>query len=59
MRRCMEIEKQLVAMEEDILVNPQYVQKIYEPQDEEGAPQSSGSSSHTASPFNVSSINVV
>lgn len=34
---CMTVEKQVEAMEEEIMVNPQYVQKVLRPQDEDGA----------------------
>ncbi|KAB7503572.1 COP9 signalosome complex subunit 3 [Armadillidium nasatum] len=33
---CMAVERQIQAMEEEIMVNPQYVQKLLGPQDEDG-----------------------
>ncbi|XP_045130958.1 COP9 signalosome complex subunit 3-like [Portunus trituberculatus] len=41
MQLCMEVERRLQAMEEEIVVNPQYVQKVVGPQDDEGPSQSS------------------
>ena len=45
MRICMEVERRLVAMEEEIVINPQYVQKVFEPQDDESPAPSSGQTS--------------
>lgn len=45
MQLCMEVERRLQAMEEEIVVNPQYVQKVVGPQDDEGPTQSSTQSS--------------
>ncbi|KAG7166561.1 COP9 signalosome complex subunit 3-like 2 [Homarus americanus] len=44
MQLCMEVERRLQAMEEEIVVNPQYVQKVLGPQDDEGPTPSSAQS---------------
>lgn len=54
MQLCMEVERRLQTMEEEIVVNPQYVQKVLGPQDDEGpAPSSAQSSSSSSSTFNI------
>ncbi|KAK7083996.1 COP9 signalosome complex subunit 3 [Halocaridina rubra] len=45
MQLCMEVERRLQAMEEEIVVNPQYVQKVLGPQEDEGPTPSSAQSS--------------
>lgn len=40
----MEVERRLQAMEEEIVVNPQYVQKVLGPQEDEGPTPSSAQS---------------
>ncbi|KAG0729015.1 COP9 signalosome complex subunit 3 [Chionoecetes opilio] len=54
MQLCMEVERRLQAMEEEIVVNPQYVQKVVGPQDDEGPSQSS--STQPSSFSNMSSM---